>query len=294
MEFRTELCGGTVVTFAGGSLSETVRVGFAALQQGRCLMITDRTPFHPLSLTWPDQPGDRGWMTTAAGVRAAVLDSHEGLLSEARGLLFTGDDALNQRRNDPDLRSVVVHVVDSDAAPQIGDVVMLAVDPAYRAALSLQHTGVHLAALALNQGAAQFWTKEHADVDSLGIPNFDKAAVTGSGITETASTDVYRIGKSLRKKGFDRDSFVADLAARTQTINDTLCRMLLSAAPVVVTPGAGALDDRRQWSTVLDGAAVSMPCGGTHVSNLSQIAGITVALAPSDDGFTMVTTAEPR
>jgi Ser-tRNA(Ala) deacylase AlaX len=37
-----------------------------------------------------------------------------------------------------------------------------------------------------------------------------------------------------------------------------------------------------------------MPCGGTHVSDLAQIAAISVALEPSEDGFVMTTTSSAR
>lgn len=290
MEFKTELRDATVVTFAGGGLMETTTARFAAMQDGRCFVITDRSPFHPLSLSWPDQPGDRGWLTTVDGHRVVVLDSHEGLLNCITGDLFTGENGLIQRRLDPELCSVVVHVLDEDLGEKLGQSVTLEVDQAFRTALSLQHTGVHLGALALNQCAATFWTKDYTDVDSLGFPNFDKAAVTKSAIGPDVSTDVYRIGKSLRKKGFDRDAFLADLPARSLTINECLRHMLETPAPVAVAPPEGDLDARRIWSTSLNGAKVLIHCGGTHISDLSQIAEITVAIAQSEDGFVTVTT----
>lgn len=287
MELQTGLSSGTVVTFAGGSLGETARVVFAAEVAGEHLAVTVRSPFHPQSLSWPDQPGDRGWLILADGRRAAVLDSREALLNRATGILATGDAARALKRGDPDIAAVVLHVLDAAVAP--GEVVTLEVDGPFRHALSLQHTGVHLAALALNQCAAPFWTKTSDDSDSLGAPNLDKAAVTQSQIGAGASTDGYRLGKSLRKKGFDAAAFLSDLPGRAAVINETLRQMLTTPAPVVLTPGEGPLGDRRLWSTRLNGVEVSMPCGGTHVARLSDLAAVEVSLAPTEDGFVMVT-----
>ena len=60
MDLQTEGIEGTVVTFAGGSLHEAALVGLTAEVAGEWLVVTDRSPFHPVSLSWPDQPGDRG------------------------------------------------------------------------------------------------------------------------------------------------------------------------------------------------------------------------------------------
>lgn len=287
MELQTGLSSGTTVSFAGRSVRETAEVLFAGEVEGAWLVITDRTPFHPQSLSWPDQPGDRGWLILTGSERAAVLDSREGLLNRVTGVLATGNAARALKRGDPDLAPVVLHVV--DAAVAMGASVTLEVDAPFRAALSLQHTGVHLAALALNQCAAPFWTKDAGDPDSLGAPNLDKAAVTRSEIGADASLDVYRLGKSLRKKGFDAAAFVADLPGRAVAMNDALVRMLDAPAPVLLTPSEGPLGDRRLWSTRLNGMEVTMPCGGTHLADLSDLSGIDVELSHAEDGFVMVT-----
>ena len=291
MELQTGLNSGTVVTFAGGTLRETARVLFVAQVAEEWLVVTDRSPFHPVSLSWPDQPGDRGELILGDGRRLAVLDSREGLLNQTTGVLAVSDAARALKRSDPDLTSVVLHV--TEAAPD-SEIVTLHVDASYRAALSLQHTGVHLAALALNQVATSYWTKDPQDPDSLGAPNLDKAAVTRSEICPEASTDHYRLGKSLRKRGFDAAGFLADLPARTAAVNAALSGMLEDPAEVAITPARGPLGDRRLWSTRLSGAEVSMPCGGTHLANLAELAEVAVAITATEDGFVMRTSSTRR
>ena len=289
MTFQTEMKTGTIVTFAGGTEAGEARILFAAPQDGAWLVAVDRTPFHPLSPTWPDQPGDRGFMVLADGARVAVADSVTGLLDAAAGVLLLGEAAAQVPRDQPDTHAVVLHVVAGDMAGRPGEGVRLQVDAEFRRALSLQHSGIHLAALALNQCAAGFWTKDFSQRDALGFPDFDKAAVARSAIFEDRSEDAFRIGKSLRKKGFDRDAFMADLPARAGAVNATLRAMLAGAGPAGVTPAEGPLDGRRLWSTRLQGAEVAIFCGGTHVSDLSGIAEIAVSLEPGEDGFLMVT-----
>lgn len=289
MEPQTRMTDGTIVTFAGGSLTEQARVVYAAPLNDHFIIVTDRTPFHPQSLSWPDQPGDRGDLVLSDGRRAQVLDSREGLQNRATGVLFMGEAALGIKRGDPDIQAVVLHLLQEDLSPATGAAVTLTVDKNYRDALSLQHTAVHLAALALNHCAVPFWTKDPGDPDTLGAPNLDKAAVTQSRITVDCSTDVYRIGKSLRKKGFHREAFLSDLPDRARSVNEALVRLLTDPAPVELTPVEGYLGDRRLWSTRLNGVNVAMPCGGTHVAHLGRIKRITVEFAPTEDGFVMLT-----
>jgi alanyl-tRNA synthetase len=296
MNFQTEMTNGTTVTFAGGSEIEDATVLFTAALNSSSIVVVDRSPFHPVSLSWPDQPGDTGSLTTSGGAQVTIIDSSTGLLNTETGQLLIGNDAELAKRGELNVHAVVLHFVTDniDLVQEVGQRVTLQVDKARRRTLSLQHTGVHLAALALNRCAAQYWTKDYSDRDSLGYPNFDKTAVAQSMISSDCSTDVYRIGKSLRKKGFDRDAFLTALPDIARSINGVLSELLLAAAPVSVSPSEGPLDGRRVWSTRLRGAEVSIPCGGTHISDLSQIADINVDLAQSGDGFSMVTRSGSR
>ena len=115
--------------------------------------------------------------------------------------LFLGAD-IPVRKGTEGWAFVVVHLVDADASLTEGDTVTVEVDAEYRAALSAGHSACHLASLALNAALAGAWTKEPR-LDSLGSPDFDGAANETSTILERGARDTYRIGKSLRKAGFD-------------------------------------------------------------------------------------------
>lgn len=289
MDFEAGITASTTVDFAGGAEAGTARVLATLPDAGEWLVVVDRTPFHPVSLTWPDQPGDRGWMTAADGRSLAVIDSRTGLAEAGTGRLLTGEAAAALPRGQSDIHAVVLHVLDADPGLRTGEAVRLQVDAPYRRALSLQHSGVHLAALALNRAAAGFWTREHPARDALGTADLDKAAVVRSRIFADRSEDLFRLGKSLRKKGFDRDGFLADLPARAAAVNALLREMLADAGPAAISPAEGPLDGRRQWSTRLLGREVAIFCGGTHVPDLSRLAAIEVALEAAEDGFLMVT-----
>lgn len=71
-----------------------------------------------------------------------------------------------------------------------------------RAGFSIAHSRSHLFALALNRALATYWRKE-VPTDSLGSPDFDKLAIQRSRLALDHSLETYRLGKSLRRKGFD-------------------------------------------------------------------------------------------
>ncbi|WP_192254671.1 alanine-tRNA synthetase second additional domain-containing protein [Mesorhizobium caraganae] len=102
------------------------------------------------------------------------------------------------------------------------------------------------------------------------------------------------MGKSLKKKGFDRDGFLNNLETVGVEINGTIHRRLETNTLVSLTPSEGLLDGIRQWRCNLDGAEVVIPCGGTHVERLSEIGDVKITLAPSEDGFVIQHTLDKR
>ncbi|GAA1620359.1 hypothetical protein GCM10009733_016000 [Nonomuraea maheshkhaliensis] len=270
----------TVVTFPSGLTSGRSTIAGIVPVGDRHGLVVAETPFHPLDHTWPDQPADRG---TIGGL--PVVDCVTGAQSNT-GEVFLGAD-IPVRRGAEGWEWLVVHVSE-EPLPE-GAEVELSVDPAYRAALSAGHTACHLAALALNAALAGRWRKE-VRPDSLGRPDFDQAAITSSRIVPGGSVDVYRLGKSLRKKGFSAEDL--DPAEVAGQVNDRLEAWVAAGAPVRLEVPGPELTARRTWHCALPEGEASIPCGGTHVSRTSELGGVEVSLAfaPEEATLTMRTT----
>jgi len=269
---------------AGGVEGAGVVTVVAPMADGRVAVVVDRTPFHPLDHGWPDQAGDTGLL---AGAR--VLDSLTGALDDEGRLLVGGD--IDARRGDPGRTWVVVHVLASADAPAGGDTVALAVDVDRRTAFSRGHSACHLAALALNETTARFWSKEPSRRDSRGFPFLDQIAVQVSRIDPDASYDAYRAGKSLRKAGFDAAGFLAERDTIAGEANELLAAWVeRGAVSRIDTDGDPTLAARRTWFCDVPGGPAVIPCGGTHVADIATLGVVRVAYAPTDEGFEVVTT----
>lgn len=236
----------TQVTYPRGVVDGTSQVIKTVPLDDGYGVITRETPFHPLDHTWPDQPADRG---TVNGL--PVVDCVTGASDGTH--LYVGEE-IPVRRGVDGWDWLVVHVLEEPVAGEAE----LIVDGAYRAALSAGHTACHLTALALNAALADRWRKE-APLDSLGRPDFDQAAIATSRIMEYGSHDVYRLGKSLRKKGFDAEDL--DLARLAGLIDDQLEEWIEADAPVRVDSPSPSLVARRMWTCSLPEGAASIPAG---------------------------------
>jgi len=276
----------TVVKYPTGSLETDATVLHVEdLPDGRRAVLLDVTSVHPVDAGWPDQGADRAVLRSGA-VETPLLDCIVGA---------TDGDALHLGRDIPVGKGaegwafVVVHVVAGDCVLVEGDAIVAAVDAGFRLRTSAGHTACHLASLALNLAVADRWKKEPR-ADALGTPDFDGTAIDESLITENASTDTYRLGKSLRKKGFVTEGIDGDLPALTELINATLAEWVATDAAVHIDRDGDGLTDRRYWACALPGRPARIPCGGTHVSALGELETLRVALSTHDAAGTSVLT----
>ncbi len=280
----------TLVSFPNGPLSAEATVLLVTTQGDRDLLLTDSTPFHPVDPRWPDQGPDRG--TVAAGAAGvAVVDCVIGATDGSE--LYVGE-AVPVRRGEQGWAFVVVHVVASGAIDvRDGDRVTLTVDAGHRIALSSGHTGCHVAALALNAALAGRWRKP-VRTDGLDQPDFDQLAIVSSRIHPDAAVDTYRIGKSLRKKGFDAEGLAERLAEIIDVANELLAGWVATGAPIVVESTGPALTDLREWVCALPEGTQRIPCGGTHLGSLAEVDAITAELSFDEEVGEMTMTTSVR
>ncbi len=268
----------TIVTYPSGDLEARASViDVENRSDGTAVVLLDRTSCHPVDAKWPDQGADRAWLLygeTKITIRDAVVAATDG------SALYLGDE-IPVSPGTEGWAFVVAHIIDEADAPSAGDTVTVAVDSAYREALSRSHTACHLASLALNAALSSRW-KKPTRTDDMGNPNFDSAANDSSRIRDDGSVDTYRLGKSLRKKGFIVEGIEADLPTIEQDLNDTLAGWLETSAEVRIERDGELLTDRRTWACELPGGAARIPCGGTHASSLDDLGPVVATLAVNE------------
>ncbi len=277
----------TLVTFASGrTTGRGLVVRTVSPSSGGPLVVVDSTPFHPVDHTWPDQPGDTGWIDDQAVINTVMAASGPG------GDLLVAAD-IPVKRGEPGWTWHVAHcLADGAALPEVGTQVDLTVDAERRWALSAAHTACHLAALAMNRATSRLWRKE-VRLDSLGNPDLDQLAMESSVIDDGGSTDIYRFGKSLRKRGFDSTGFADQIAVIVADVHSQLETWIASEAPIVVADGGDRrVSAPRRWTCALPEGLAEMPCGGTHIADLGAFGAVRVdyQLAPDGTGLTVRTT----
>ncbi|WP_314646873.1 hypothetical protein [uncultured Microbacterium sp.] len=282
----------TLVSFAGGATrGESVVTRVESTPQGTAVVVAS-TPFHPVDHTWPDQPGDAGEII-GGDQRVPVTEAVMAAVGP-EGQFAVGTD-IPVRRGTEGWVWLVAHLLDDPAPGWIaeGAQVGLEVDDERRAGLSRGHTACHLASLALDLALADLWRKD-AGEDALGNPDFEGRANQSSRIHADGSVDEYRLGKSLRRAGFDTETFAATLAEREERVNAQLAHWVESAAASSIETDGPTITDRRRWRCVLPEGEAIILCGGTHVESLGSFAGIRVQLDLSDPQLlVMTTTATP-
>ncbi|MFJ4666571.1 alanyl-tRNA editing protein [Kitasatospora purpeofusca] len=293
----------THVSFPAGAVTgESTVLAVHPLDGGRYAVVTGATPFHPLDHTWPDQPADLGTLTVD-GVELAVVDCLTGAVGPdggpEGGQVLVGAD-IPVRRGDEEWSWLVLHVLAADPGDIVGRTAALAVDAGRRGALSASHSGCHLLALALNEALAPRWRKDPGRTDAFGHPDFDSLAMASSVMDTEASTDTYRLGKSLRKKGFTAEATeefpaLADaLPELTEAVNRRLAGWVAADAQVRVDVPGPELTARREWHCELPEGAARIFCGGTHLHHLGELAELRTELRLSEDGSELVAVTRPK
>ncbi len=287
----------TVVTFPAGDIEAEATVLTARLVPGGVLVVTDRTPFHPLDPAWPDQPDDHGRLDLGPATYR-VHRSLTALVTSPTGDMLL-DSEIQVRRGTPGATFLVGHLIGNepdqlsrpDRAVLTGARVRLRVDPDRRHRLSAAHTACHLVAYAVNECTDHLWRKPAA-TNSRGHRDFDRAALVSSRHSLSGSVDVYRLGKSLHRKGFDHERLRAELDHVLAATNSRLREWLAADLPVHIDVPQDRLTSPRQWSCPLPGGTATMPCGGTHVRTLSELASIAVSARLDDENQELSLVAE--
>lgn len=279
----------TRVTFAAGDLTGTGTVVRGGSHGGGSVVVLDATPFHPVDHTWPDQPGDTGSII-AGDERIRVEEAVMAAVSDD-GDFAVGSD-IPVKRGAEGWTWLVAHPIQGDLPDWLspGARVDLSVDADRRAGLSRGHTACHLASLALDLALADLWRKDPGG-DALGNPDFEGRANQSSRIHEDGAVDEYRLGKSLRRAGFDTETFAASLGEREARINAQLSEWIATGAASRITTDGPTIADRRKWRCDLPGGQAEILCGGTHVASLDEFTSISVALDLSDPQLLVMTTS---
>ena len=158
-------------------------------------VVTDVTPFHPVSHIWPDHPADKGTMTVN-GKSFDVIDCQVGAVELASGELYVGQ-TIPVKRDTEGWAFVVVHILPFTDTFGAGDIALLDVDKEYQLSLSRGHSAGHIAYLALNKVLAQsYWRKDADRKDPHGNYDFNSYAQETSFVTPDKCLDTDR--KSTR------------------------------------------------------------------------------------------------
>ncbi|MFI0448253.1 metal-dependent hydrolase [Actinomadura sp. 6N118] len=288
------------MTFPAGTVSGRSTVLTAPpLDDGGYGVVTEETPFHPLDHTWPDQPGDIGFLQVN-DIEQRVVDCLTGGMPvggdggiavedagwmPGEGVLLLGDD-IPARRGDAGWHWLVVHVV--ERAVPVQAEVELVVNAERRRAFSAGHTACHLMALSLNAALASRWREGAPRTDGLGHPDFDTLAIMSSRIVPHGSRDVYRIGRSLQEDGFTAEGLAEALPEITARLNSLLAGWIAVDAPVRIDVPSPELSARRIWHCELPGGTAEIPCGGTHLRRSGELSSIIADLELSPEGDELV------
>ncbi|MGD8171083.1 alanyl-tRNA editing protein [Vibrio sp. TRT 21S02] len=274
----------TITKFCHGIWQLESQILFVESYDDGIYVITEETPFHPVSHIWPDHPADKGCLRIGSQ-RFSVFNCLVGAIERETETLYVGE-AIPVKRDEPGWSFVVVHCINADASAVIeGERVCLSVDRTYQEALSRGHSAGHLAFLALNKVLTRdgYWRKDADRKDAHGNYDFNSYAQVTSFVTEDCCVDTYRLGKTLRKRGLNSVDMLTDLQLIVDKVNDQLTEWLAAQPQVEILCHGETLTDSRYWQCDLgEGELAVIPCGGTHVSGLADFAEIKVSLTELD------------
>lgn len=209
-------------------------------------LVTETTPFHPVSHIWPDHPADKGSIELD-GTLFTVLDCQVGAVEQATNTLYVGI-AIPVKRDTAGWTFVVVHVLPRVESLEPGMMVALQVDKPYQLSLSRGHSAGHLAYLALNKVLADsYWRKDADRKDPHGYYDFNSYAQETSFVTPDKCADTYRLGKTLRKRGLNSADMLSDLHDIEQKVNDQLSEWLQRNEAIIIECHGDNLTDSRYW-----------------------------------------------
>ena len=274
----------TITQFCHQAWQINAKALYVENDDSKTYLITDMTPFHPVSHIWPDHPADRGFVSLN-GEQYIVEDCLVGAVEQSTGKLHIAAD-IPVKRDAEGWAFVVVHQLPASASMiKVNDEVMLSVDKEYQASLSRGHSAGHIAFLALNKVLAEsYWRKDADRKDPLGSYDFNSYAQVTSFVTPELCTDKYRLGKTLKKRGLNVADMLTNLDGIEADINQMIKGWLADSTPVTMRLEGEALTDSRYWEWQLDSdTLVSIPCGGTHIENTSELKSLSVKLTQLDD-----------
>ena len=281
----------TVVTFCDQTYKLETKVQLTVNGKDAFYLVTEETPFHPVSHIWPDHPADKGVIILADGTQIEVQDCVMGAIELSSTTLHIGEQ-IPVKRDTQGWVFVAVHCIAKDAEniktlETISDVsmIVLQVDQNYQQALSRGHSAGHLASFALNKVLNDdYWRKDADRKDSHGYYDFNSYAQVSSFVTPDTCKDTYRLGKTLRKRGLNSAAMIENLATIERAVNDQLLSWLSLRSPVTMQCAGSALTDSRYWRCDLGESKIAeMPCGGTHVRSLTEFHQITVHINQLDE-----------
>ncbi|MGF1711181.1 alanyl-tRNA editing protein [Vibrio kagoshimensis] len=273
----------TKIKFCHNMWTLKAAVQLVEKHEGKIYLVTDETPFHPVSHIWPDHPADRGTIQFK-NTLCPVEDCLVGAFEEATGLLFVGSD-IPVKRNTEGWIFVVVHQLSEEASlMEVGDTIQLNVDQVYQMSLSRGHSAGHIAFLALNKIlSASYWRKDADRKDPLGSYDFNSYAQVTSFVTPDTCIDTYRLGKTLKKRGLNVADMLSNLKAIEPSINQLIDTWLAESTDVTMRLEGDTLTDSRYWECLIDGETVSIPCGGSHINSIKELHQVTVTLNILDE-----------